>query len=165
MLTFRLWVIRHAIFGLFMGAKPKPQTMGLIGTLALSVNVIVSLLLSGYREGYAKMRSVWIFSRNDTIGNLAVLAAAVGLFGAGQAPLVASIMAGLTIWGSIEVFTQAWGAGAWLNIRNQQFAAFLAEEHRAAETAVKNGGVERAYYHPKRRWRRVLILKPRYAHQ
>ena len=112
MLAFGLWVIGYALYGLVVGANPEPQTMGLIGTLALLVNVAVALLLFRYRQGDANMRSVWICSRNDAIGNCAVLAAALGVFGTGQAwpdLLVAVIMAALAIWGSIEVFGQARG--------------------------------------------------------
>ena len=110
MFAFGIWVIGYAIYGLVAGSSPEPQTMGIIGTLAFMVNVAVALLLFRYREGDANMRSVWICSRNDAIGNLAVLAAAVGVFGTGQSwpdLLVAGIMAGLAIWGSIEVFSQA----------------------------------------------------------
>lgn len=110
MLAFGLWVIGYALYGLIVGSNPEPQTMGLIGTLALLVNVAVALLLFRYRQGDANMRSVWICSRNDAIGNCAVLAAALGVFGTGQAwpdLLVAGIMATLAIWGSMEVFAQA----------------------------------------------------------
>lgn len=110
MLGFGLWVIGYAVYGLAVGSSPEPQTMGLIGTLALLVNAAVALLLFRYREGDANMRSVWICSRNDAIGNIAVLAAALGVFGTGQAwpdLLVAGIMAGLAIWGSSEVFKHA----------------------------------------------------------
>jgi Co/Zn/Cd efflux system component len=110
MLAFGLWVTGYAIYGLVVGSSPEPHTMGLIGTLALMVNVAVVLLLFRYREGDANMRSVWICSRNDAIGNIAVLAAALGVLGTGQAwpdLLVASIMAGLAIWGSAEVFMRA----------------------------------------------------------
>jgi|TARA_A100001518_G_C1199656_1_gene43415 Co/Zn/Cd efflux system component len=110
MFAFGLWVIGYAVYGLAVGSSPEPQTMGLIGTLALLVNAAVALLLFRYREGDANMRSVWICSRNDAIGNIAVLAAALGVFGTGQAwpdLLVAGIMASLAIWGSSEVFTQA----------------------------------------------------------
>ena len=110
MLGFGLWVIGYAIYGLFVGSNPEPQTMGVIGTLALLVNIVVALLLFRYREGDANMRSVWICSRNDAIGNMAVLAAALGVFGTGQAwpdLLVAGTMAGLAIWGSAEVFLRA----------------------------------------------------------
>ena len=112
MLAFGLWVIGYAIYGLIVGSSPEPQTMGLIGTLALLVNLVVALLLFRYREGDANMRSVWICSRNDAIGNIAVLGAAFGVFGTGQAwpdLLVAGIMASLAVWGSVEVFHQARG--------------------------------------------------------
>ena len=110
MLAFGLWVIGYAVYGLVVGSNPEPHTMGLIGTLALMINVAVALLLFRYREGDANMRSVWICSRNDAIGNIAVLGAAVGVFGTGRAwpdLLVASIIAVRAIGGSAEVFTQA----------------------------------------------------------
>ena len=110
MLAFGLWVIGYAIYGFYAGASPEPQTMGVIGTLALIVNIVVALLLMGFRDGDANMRSAWICSRNDAIGNMAVLAAALGVLGTGRAwpdLLVAAIMATLAVWGSIDVFTQA----------------------------------------------------------
>ncbi len=110
MLAFGLWVIGYAFYGLVAGSNPESQTMGVIGVLALIVNVIVALMLFRYREGDANMRSVWICSRNDAIGNIAVLGAALGVFGTGQVwpdLLVASIMAGLALWGAAEVFVQA----------------------------------------------------------
>ena len=110
MLAFGVWVIGYAIYGFVAESNPEPQTMGVIGTLALVVNVFVALLLFRYREGDSNMRSVWICSRNDAIGNIAVLGAALGVFGTEQAwpdLLVAAIMAGLAIWGSVEVFGQA----------------------------------------------------------
>ncbi len=110
MLAFGLWVIGYAVYGIAVGSSPEPATMGVIGVMALAVNVSVALMLFRYREGDANMRSVWICSRNDAIGNVAVLAAALGVLGTGQAwpdLLVAGIMAGLAIWGSLEVFKQA----------------------------------------------------------
>ncbi len=110
MLAFGLWVIGYAIYGFFVGSDPEPQTMGMIGALALIVNVIIALLLLRFRNGDANMRSAWICSRNDAIGNIAVMVAALGVLGTGSAIpdlLVASIMAGLAVWGSIDVFAQA----------------------------------------------------------
>ncbi|WP_422060374.1 cation transporter [Sphingopyxis sp.] len=110
MLAFGLWVFAWAVWGFIVGAAPHAETMGLIGALALVSNVAVALMLYRYRTGDANMRSVWICSRNDAIGNLAVLAAAVGVFGTGQGwpdLLVAAIMAGLAIWGSLDVFRHA----------------------------------------------------------
>ena len=112
MLAFGLWVLGSAIWGFFVGASPDPGTMGAIGSLALAVNLAVAAMLFRYRSGDANMRSVWICSRNDAIGNIAVLAAAIGVFGTGRAwpdLVVASIMAGLAIWGRAEVFKQARG--------------------------------------------------------
>ena len=112
MLAFGLWVLGSAIWGFFVGASPDPGTMGAIGSLALAVNLAVAAMLFRYRSGDANMRSVWLCSRNDAIGNIAVLAAAIGVFGTGRAwpdLVVASIMAGLAVWGSAEVFKQARG--------------------------------------------------------
>ncbi len=112
MLAFGLWVLGSAIWGFFVEASPEPGTMGAIGSLALAVNLAVAAMLFRYRSGDANMRSVWICSRNDAIGNIAVLAAAIGVFGTGRAwpdLVVASIMAGLAVWGSAEVFNQARG--------------------------------------------------------
>ena len=112
MLAFGIWVLGSAIWGFFAGASPDAGTMGIVGSLALAVNLAVAAMLFRYRSGDANMRSVWICSRNDAIGNIAVLAAAVGVFGTGSAwpdLVVAGIMAGLAIWGSFEVFRQARG--------------------------------------------------------
>jgi Co/Zn/Cd efflux system component len=112
MLAFGLWVLASALWGFFAGSAPHAETMGSIGALALAANVIVALLLYRYRTGDANMRSVWLCSRNDAIGNLAVLTAALGVFGTGQGwpdLAVAAIMAVLAIWGSVEVFRQARG--------------------------------------------------------
>ena len=110
MLAFGLWVVGSAIYGLIGGSNPEPQAMGMIGALALFVNVIVAVMLFRYREGDANMRSAWICSRNDALGNIAVLGAALGVFGTGQAwpdLLVASVMAALALWGAVEIFRQA----------------------------------------------------------
>tara|TARA_R110000751_G_scaffold2018_14_gene9819 strand:- start:44293 stop:44793 length:501 start_codon:yes stop_codon:yes gene_type:complete len=82
----------------------------MIGTLALIVNVVIALMLFRYRDGFTNMRSVWICSRNEVIGNLAVLGAAFGVFEIGQSwpdLLVATGMAGLDFWGATEVFGRA----------------------------------------------------------
>ena len=110
MLAFGLWVVGSAIYGLIGGSNPEPQAMGMIGALALFVNVIVAVMLFRYREGDANMRSAWICSRNDALGNIAVLGAALGVFGTGRAwpdLLVASVMAALALWGAAEIFRQA----------------------------------------------------------
>lgn len=112
MLAFGLWVLASTLWGFLSGSSPHAETMGIIGIAALVANVIVALLLYRYRTGDANMRSVWICSRNDALGNLAVLAAALGVFGTGQGwpdLIVAAIMAALAIWGSLDVFRHARG--------------------------------------------------------
>lgn len=112
MLAFGFYVLGSAIYGFFSGSSPQAETMGLIGALALVANMLVAAMLYKYRTGDANMRSVWLCSRNDAIGNVAVMAAAFGVFGTGQAwpdLVVAAIMAGLAIWGGAEVIHQARG--------------------------------------------------------
>ncbi len=111
MFAFGCWVFASALWGLLTTASPQAETMGVVGLVALAVNVGVALSLYRYRTGDANMRSVWICSRNDAIGNVAVLAAALGVFGTGSAwpdLLVAGMMAGLAIWGGWQVIAQAW---------------------------------------------------------
>lgn len=78
-------VLAVTLWRLAQGVLPEPATMGVIGLLALAVNLGVAVLLYAYRNGDAQMRSVWLCSRNDAIGNVAVMLAAAGVFGTGQA--------------------------------------------------------------------------------
>ena len=104
MIGFAGWVFGSAILAFVNGATPDPAMMGAIGALALTANVGVALLLYRYRTGDANMRSVWICSRNDAIGNVAVMLAALGVLGTGSAwpdLIVASIMAALALTGGL----------------------------------------------------------------
>lgn len=107
---FGLYVVASAIWAALGDASPQPQVMGAVGVLALVVNAGVALLLYRFREGDANMRSVWICSRNDVIGNLAVLFAALGVFGTGDAwpdLVVAAIIAALALSGGRQIIRQA----------------------------------------------------------
>lgn len=110
MLAFGVFVLGRAGWVATQGGTPEALTMGAIGLLALLANVLVAALLYAYREGDANMRSVWLCSRNDAIGNLAVMLAALGVFGTGSAwpdLAVAAVMGGLAIWGGWSVMQQA----------------------------------------------------------
>ena len=110
MLGFAGWVFGSAVFAFMNGTSPDPAMMGAVGALALAANVGVALLLYRYRTGDANMRSVWICSRNDAIGNVAVMLAALGVFGTGSAwpdLIVATIMAALALTGGLQVFRHA----------------------------------------------------------
>ncbi|MDX1914032.1 MAG: cation transporter [Methylophilus sp.] len=108
--AFGLFVLASAVWSLMHGKVPEPYTMGIIGMLALVANVSVAILLYAYREGDANMQSVWLCSRNDAIGNVAVMLAALGVFGSGSAwpdLLVAAIMASLGISAATQVIKKA----------------------------------------------------------
>jgi len=110
MAGFGVFVLGRAAWSLATGQVPEPVTMGVVGTLALLANVGVALLLYAYRDGDANMRSVWLCTRNDAIGNLAVLAAAAGVFGTGRGwpdLLVAVVMATLALTAARSVLRQA----------------------------------------------------------
>jgi Co/Zn/Cd efflux system component len=83
MAAYGVAVLLVAGWNVWRGASPEPVTMALVAFLALSVNVTVAALLYAFREGDANMRSVWLCSRNDAIGNVAVMLAAAGVFGTG----------------------------------------------------------------------------------
>ncbi|WP_409998025.1 hypothetical protein [Bradyrhizobium sp. SZCCHNRI1001] len=92
------------------GTLPEAKAMGIVGMLALVANAGVALMLYRFRIGDANMRSVWICSRNDAIGNVAVLAAAAGVFGTGTAwpdLIVAAIMAALGSSGGWHIIQRA----------------------------------------------------------
>jgi Co/Zn/Cd efflux system component len=82
--AFGVFVLGRAAWSAMAGTVPEPVTMGAIGALALVANVTVAALLYAWREGDANMRSVWLCSRNDAIGNVAVMLAALGVFGTGS---------------------------------------------------------------------------------
>lgn len=110
MVAFGVAVLGRAAWAAWNGTAPEPLAMGAIGALALLANVGVAILLYAYREGDANMRSVWLCTRNDAIGNVAVMLAAVGVFGTGTRwpdLLVAAVMAGLALSAGLSVVRQA----------------------------------------------------------
>lgn len=108
--AFGLWIAITTINHAMAGTVPAAPVMGLVGALALAANFGVALLLYRWRDGDSNMRSVWICTRNDAIGNLAVLAAAAGVFGSGSGwpdYVVAAIMSGLALVGAFQVTRHA----------------------------------------------------------
>lgn len=110
MALFGIGVLVHAIWNAITGVVPDAQTMSLVGLLALAVNLGVAWLLYAYRNGDSNMRSVWLCTRNDALGNIAVIIAAIGVFGTGTAwpdLIVAAIMASLALTAALQVVKQA----------------------------------------------------------
>jgi Co/Zn/Cd efflux system component len=111
LLFLGIWIIASTAWMAAHGTLPTAETMGIIGVVALVANLICAVMLWRHREGDANRRSVWICSRNDAIGNIAVVAAALGVFGTGTAwpdIAVAAVLAGLGVSGGWQIIRQAW---------------------------------------------------------
>jgi Co/Zn/Cd efflux system component len=110
MAIFGLWVLAITGWHAWHGTLPHAFTMGAVGFTALAANAASFALLWSHRGGDANMRSAWICTRNDVLGNLAVLVAALGVFGSGTGwpdVLVAAIMASLALQGGFVVIQHA----------------------------------------------------------
>ena len=106
-----LWVFGSTAYHVLVLGLPRAEIMGVVGFLALAANVASVLLLMRYKDGDANVRSVWLCSRNDAIGNVAVMLAAIGVWGTvTKWPdlIVAAIMAGLFLWSSSQILRQSW---------------------------------------------------------
>ena len=104
------WLLGSTLWQTVADSFPDVQTMSVISLLALAANLLCVRVLMRYREGDANMRSVWLCSRNDAIGNLAVLAAAAIVFMTGSRwpdLIVAGLMAGLFLWSSQQIIRQS----------------------------------------------------------
>lgn len=110
LMALGLWVVASTVWMAVVGTLPRADTMGLIGVLALIANLACAVMLWRHRDGDANRRSVWICSRNDAIGNVAVVGAAIGVFGTGTAVpdiVVAVILASLGVSGGYQIVRQA----------------------------------------------------------
>ncbi|MFO7994869.1 MAG: cation transporter [Marinobacter sp.] len=110
MTVFGFAVLGRAFWVMQNDITPEPLTMGAVGLLALVANMGVAIMLFRFREGDSDMRSVWLCSRNDAIGNIAVMVAALGVFGTGTAwpdLIVAAIMGSLAITAGTSVMRHA----------------------------------------------------------
>jgi Co/Zn/Cd efflux system component len=122
---FGIWVVGATIWHAIVGTTPNAMTMGAVGFAALVANAIVFGMLWAYRDGDSNMRSVWLCSRNDVIGNFAVMLAAVGVFGTGTGwpdVIVAAVMGVLALQGAWVVIRQATG-----ELRQGELSATAAE--------------------------------------
>ena len=105
-----VWVYGQMLLYLFQGRIPSYEIMGVMGVIAFFANLFSALLLYRYRVGDSNMQSVWLCSRNDAIGNLAIIVAASGVFatGAGWPDfVVATIMASLSVTASYRIIRLA----------------------------------------------------------
>lgn len=106
-----IWVVSSTLYQVFYLHTPSAPAMGIIGFLALGANVASVLLLLNYKDGDSNVRSAWLCSRNDAIGNVAVMIAALGVWGTNTGwpdIIVASIMGCLFLSSSTQIIKQAW---------------------------------------------------------
>jgi Co/Zn/Cd efflux system component len=104
------WVFGSTLYRVFYLGVPEAQIMGVIGVMALAANLASVALLLPYKDGDANVRSVWLCSRNDAIGNVAVMIAALGVWGTATGwpdLIVAGLMAGLFLSSSVQIIRQA----------------------------------------------------------
>lgn len=110
LLLMGLWVFGSTIYQVFYIGVPQAHVMGGIGFMALAANLISVMLLARYKDGDANVRSVWLCSRNDAIGNVAVMIAALGVWGTASGwpdLIVAGIMGGLFLSSAFQILMQA----------------------------------------------------------
>lgn len=112
LLAMGAWVFGSTVYEVFVMGVPSAPVMGAVGLLALAANVASVLLLVAYKDGDANVRSVWLCSRNDAIGNVAVMLAALGVWGTATGwpdLIVAGVMAGLFLSSAYQIVRQALG--------------------------------------------------------
>lgn len=110
LLLMGVWVFGSTVYRVFYVGVPEAGIMGVIGFLALLANLASVMILVRYKDGDANVRSVWLCSRNDAIGNVAVMIAALGVWGTATGwpdLIVATIMAGLFLSSSVQIIRQA----------------------------------------------------------
>ncbi len=105
------WVVASTVYQTLILGVPKAEVMGVIGALALAANLASVLLLRPYKDGDANVRSVWLCSRNDAIGNVIVMVAASAVWGTATAwpdLIVAAIMGIIFLTSAVHILRQAW---------------------------------------------------------
>jgi Co/Zn/Cd efflux system component len=112
LLLMGMWVVASTGYQVLVAEVPHAAVMGGISVMAVAANLASVLLLMRYRNGDANVRSVWLCSRNDAVGNVVVMIAALGVWGTASAwpdLIVAGIMAGLFLTSATMILRQAWG--------------------------------------------------------
>ncbi len=112
LLLMGIWVLASTIYSVFYQPQPEAIIMGSIGFAALVANLLSVLFLLRFKDGDANVRSVWLCSRNDAIGNIMVMLAASGVWASGTGwpdLIVAAIMASLFLWSALSIIQQSIG--------------------------------------------------------
>ena len=109
--VLRIWVLGSTIWRVFVTGVPEAFIIRMLGLLALAANVVSVLILMRFRSGDANVEPVWLCSRHDAIGNVAVVLAAIGVFATSATSwpdlAVAAIMASLFLSSYYEIVKTA----------------------------------------------------------
>lgn len=79
MAAFGVGILAQVAFKIHQGLVPIADVMGLVGMMALAANLLCLMFLWQRRGDDINMRSAWLCSRNDVIGNAGVLFAALAV--------------------------------------------------------------------------------------
>ncbi len=138
LLGMGIWVFGSTVWQVFVQGVPEAPVMGMIGALALAANLLSVLLLASYKDGDANVRSVWLCSRNDAIGNVAVMLAALGVWGTATGwpdLFVAGLMASLFLSSAVQILRQA--------LQEWRQAPDLPSSHTAPSPSPRSTGAMR----------------------
>jgi|TARA_R110002096_G_scaffold257381_1_gene450715 Co/Zn/Cd efflux system component len=105
-----IWIFVRTYVNAQDAIVPLAGVMGTVGLVALVANVVSALMLYKFRSGDSNMRSIWLCSRNDAIGNIAIMIAASGVFAMNSGwPdfIVAVLMATLSMVASFQIIRHA----------------------------------------------------------
>jgi Co/Zn/Cd efflux system component len=114
MSAFGIWVLGSAVLHAVYAGLPDAAVMGGIGFVAMVANVVSAVMLYRHRHGDANMRSVWLCTRNDAIGNAAVIGAGLAVYAVHSGVpdlLVGVVMAGLALssaWSVLRLAGREW---------------------------------------------------------
>lgn len=111
LLAMGLWVLGSTLWQVLGPGLPVATVMGAVGFLALAANLASVVILMRYRDGDANVRSVWLCSRNDAIGNVAVMLAAVAVAATSSGwpdLVVAGLMSALFLSSAWQILQRAW---------------------------------------------------------
>jgi Co/Zn/Cd efflux system component len=110
MAAFGVGVLAQAGVNLAYGLSPSVEVMGVVGALALAANLVCLGLLGRHRDHDINMRSAWVCSRNDVVGNVGVLVAATGVALTNSLwpdIVVGLLVAGICVRSAIQILREA----------------------------------------------------------
>lgn len=95
------------------GEQPLSAVMFVVSLLALIANTLCVALIDKHRHGDVHMRASWIFTANDALANLGVMAAGIAVHVTGSRYpdlLIGLVVAIMVIYGGVRIVADARGS-------------------------------------------------------